>query len=210
MRVSGLDVDTRTTLGMETIMRINGLVLGLLLTLGLAACGSADKGDGVATAGGAVTTTASAAGQVFDEEQYLKFAQCMRDNGIGVADPEGGQPPKKLIPEGVTVSKEKIDAAQEKCKEFAPSPGEQKGGSTDPQQQEQLRLMAQCMRDNGFPDFPDPTDGRLAFEEGSGIDPTDPKFKAAEQACNEFAPTGPDGKPQQPGQGGPIGQKGGN
>jgi hypothetical protein len=183
-----------------------GLVLGLLLTLGVAGCGSAGNSDKVATAGGA--TASSTANQVSDLDKYLKFAQCMRDNGIDVADPEDGKPPKQLIPEGVTVSKEKIDAAQEKCKEFAPSPGD-RGGGVDAQQQEQLRQMAQCMRENGVPNFPDPTEKGITIEEGSGIDPKDPKFKAAEQTCSKFTPVGPDGKTPQPGQG-PAVKGGGN
>jgi hypothetical protein len=183
---------------MEMFMRTKfGFVLGLLLTVGLTACGNADNGDGVATAGGA--STSSAASEMTEQDKYLKFAQCMRDNGIDVADPEDGRPPKRLIPEGVTAAEEKIEAAMEKCEEFAPSPGMQAGGQLDAQQQEQLRLMAQCMRDNGVPDFPDPTDKGLTIEEGSGIDPTDPKFEEAEQKCSQYSPVAPDAQKAEPG-----------
>ena len=51
--------------------------------------------------------------------------------------------------------------------------------------------MARCMRENGF-DFPDPQFGtggeiRQKIERGSGIDPEDPRFQQAMQACGKHA-----------------------
>jgi hypothetical protein len=43
------------------------------------------------------------------------------------------------------------------------------------------------MRANGVPNFPDPqTDGGMAFEEGSGIDPESQQFKDADSTCKQF------------------------
>jgi hypothetical protein len=53
----------------------------------------------------------------------------------------------------------KIDAAQEACREFAPFGGDGTAPAPDPEMEENMRKFAQCMRDNGVPDFPDP-DGR--------------------------------------------------
>jgi hypothetical protein len=51
------------------------------------------------------------------------------------------------------------------------------------------RAYAQCMRDNGVPDFPDPDlDGRLR---GPGHEQQDnPKFRAAQEKCRDLAPGG--------------------
>jgi hypothetical protein len=54
--------------------------------------------------------------------------------------------------------------------------------------QEQAREFAQCMRDNGVPEFPDPdADGR--FSEGEH-DPDDPALRAAQEKCRDLAPGG--------------------
>jgi hypothetical protein len=67
------------------------------------------------------------------------------------------------------------------------SPSNQPAPATDPQQA--ALAFAQCMRDNGLPDFPDPDpDGRftgLSHEQQS-----DPKYDAALEACRSLAPGG--------------------
>ncbi|TYB66786.1 hypothetical protein FXF51_16990 [Nonomuraea sp. PA05] len=50
-------------------------------------------------------------------DQMVKFAQCMRDQGIDMADPKPGQP-LRLDFRGVP--KQKMEAAQKACQEFAP------------------------------------------------------------------------------------------
>jgi hypothetical protein len=54
--------------------------------------------------------------------------------------------------------------------------------------QEQARKFAQCIRDNGVPDFPDP-DPNGRFSEG-GHDPDDPTLRAAQEKCRDLAPGG--------------------
>lgn len=50
------------------------------------------------------------------------------------------------------------------------------------------RLYAQCMRDNGVPDFPDPNaDGSFALDHDK-FDQDDPKFRAALEKCRDLAP----------------------
>jgi hypothetical protein len=159
-----------------------GLALGLLLALGVAGCGGADGDGGVATAGGGNATSSANAAQLSDEERTLKFAQCMREHGIDLADPQDGKLP--AIPEGL--DPKKVDAAQQQCKQYLPNGGEQQ--KVDPQRLEQLRKVSQCMRENGFPSFPDPTENGLHFDAKSGIDPQDPKFQAAQKACDKYAP----------------------
>ena len=103
------------------------LVLGLLVVLGVTGCGpELAGGDGVATAGrsGAPSSSASAGAQN-DQEQMLKFARCMRDNGVPeYPDPkfDDGGGVSLNLPEGV--DRTKVEAAQEKCKQLLPNGGE--------------------------------------------------------------------------------------
>lgn len=171
-----------------------GFVLGLLLALGLAGCGAADGNEGVATAGSPGATSSAQADQASDLGDGVKFAQCMRENGIDMPDPEqnegGGF--DLSMPEGT--SREKADAAQEKCKQFLPNGGEQE--KMDPERLEQLRKFAKCMRENGLPEFPDPTEYGIQIDgNNSDLDPNSPTFKAAEKACAQYQPAPPSGEP---------------
>ena len=58
-------------------------------------------------------------------------------------------------------------------------------------QSEQLRL-AQCMRSNGVPAFPDPSanGGQLQNIARAGLDTHSPTYQAALQACRKFTPAG--------------------
>jgi hypothetical protein len=49
---------------------------------------------------------------------------------------------------------------------------------------------AQCMRDNGVLNFPDPGPEGIMLTRGSGISMTDPKYQAAVEACRELRPAG--------------------
>jgi hypothetical protein len=165
------------------------LALGLLIAAAAAGCGPAPAGDKVASAGGAPTASASAAA-VEDEDAPLKFSQCMRDQGITwFPDPKpagGGLAIK--IPEGT--DKAKMDAAMAACKKYMPDGGER--GPVDPKQLEQARQMAQCMRDNGVPNFPDPdADGNMRLDgDKIGMGPGDPTFDKADEACSKYRPQG--------------------
>jgi hypothetical protein len=57
---------------------------------------------------------------------------------------------------------------------------------------------ARCMRQHGI-DLPDPTfdaQGHMAIQNPPGVGPDDPKFKAAQQACQKYLPNG--GQPTKP------------
>jgi hypothetical protein len=54
--------------------------------------------------------------------------------------------------------------------------------------QEQALQFAQCIRENGVPDFPDP-DASGRFSEGDH-DPDDPALRAAQEKCRDLAPGG--------------------
>jgi hypothetical protein len=88
-------------------------------------------------------------------------------------------------PEGVGPDDPKFQAARQACRQYRENGGEAQRPS--PQQQQQMLAFARCMRQHGV-DMPDPTpDGSLP-DRGSGLNPDDPRFKAAERACPGFRP----------------------
>jgi hypothetical protein len=123
--------------------------LALVALIG-AGCGgsSSSGGDG----------NASAANQ----EKAVKFAQCMRENGVSqFPDPDASGNltidavvnGSSIDPDGPTWN-HAIDA----CKDLQPPgfTGEERSSS----QQEAALQFAQCIRENGVPDFPDPSPGQ--------------------------------------------------
>ena len=126
------------------------LPLAALATLALigAGCGGEDDSGGNATA----ATQAKA----------VKFAQCMRENGVSqFPDPDasGGLTADGVLngsgidPDG-PVWNQAIDA----CKDLQP-PGFTGEPRSSDEQDAALRF-AQCIRDNGVADFPDPAAGQ--------------------------------------------------
>jgi hypothetical protein len=180
-----------------------GLVPGLLLVLALAvaACGGGNS-DGVASLGGddKPTATTSPGGSGDVKQRALAYARCMRQQGIDMPDPKFDAQGRmaQQLPPGVGPDDPKFKAADQACKQYAPNGGEPP--KLNPQQQQQLLAHARCMRRHGI-NLPDPKpDGRV---DAPGIDPDDPRFEEAEQACQQYAPTGGGGRvdsgPQGPG-----------
>src|SRR6266511_2830605 len=143
------------------------LVATLAITLALAACaGADDKTGGVASLSGSgqPTATTNAGGSTDPKQAALEFAKCMRQHGIDMPDP-------------------KFDAAQQACQKFLPNGGQFK--KPDAQELQKMVQFARCMRQHGI-DVPDPgANGGIRIQ-GSG--PDDPKFKAAQQACEHYLP----------------------
>jgi hypothetical protein len=181
-----------------------GLALAALLAAVLAACGGTSSGPQVATAtggGGSTSTSPTARPTSTGGADAFKFAQCMRDNGIeDFPDPKpgggaAGGPGAIRAPEGE--AKAKLDAATEKCRRYLPNGGE--APRSNPQQVEQMRKFAQCMRANGIEEFPDPkAQGGMGLP--PGVDPQSEQFKAAEKTCQEHMPRPTN--PARPGGGG--------
>ena len=66
------------------------------------------------------------------------------------------------------------------------------GGTSAVTPEDRTLAYAQCMRDNGVPEFPDPgPDGGLRI--GSEVDPNSAAFQNAQQACQDLAPQGAGG-----------------
>ena len=176
--------------------------VGLLaLTLAVAACGGGGKSNGVASLSGAdkPTATTNASGSQDERQAALNFARCMRQHGIDMPDPKfdanGGitqeGPPKGSGGKGP--DDPTFKAAQQACQKFLPNGGA--GKQPNAQQLQQMVQFARCMRQHGIdvPD-PNPNGGGIVVRSGSGgngrngPNPDDPKFKAAQQACQKFLP----------------------
>jgi hypothetical protein len=165
----------------------------LVLALTAAGCAApgtgGDGGDGVATVGGTASPSASAspdgAAGLDQQEKALKFAQCMREHGVDMPDPQFENGRIKVQIGGGPGDEETIEAAQEACREYAPMGGPD--GKPDPQMQETMRKMAQCMREHGVEDFPDPqADGGVRIDGNIG---DDPDFPQAQKVCeDQFLP----------------------
>jgi hypothetical protein len=125
----------------------------------------------------------------------VKFAQCMRANGVSAfPDPDAsGQLTIDGIANGSSVDPRSAAFTQaiSACKDLEP-PGFM-GHARSAQQQQAALKFAQCMRNNGVPDFPDPTaDGPLIdtnrIPSMAGKDPrSDPGLQAAMQKCGGLA-----------------------
>jgi hypothetical protein len=129
--------------------------LAALATLALivAGCGNGSVGAGTSTAAGGGSGTTSI------HEKAVKFAECMRNNGVG-AFPDPGASGSFTIDGVVNGSSLDPNSAAWKnaigaCKNLEP-PGFT-GARVTPQQRTARLQFAQCIRDNGVPDFPDPT-----------------------------------------------------
>jgi hypothetical protein len=176
-----------------------GLLLGLLLALPLAiaACGgSGGKGNGVASLDGDQATTSTRAAGGDNKQRALTYARCLRQHGINMPDPTFDAQGRMAMqmPAGVGPDDPKFKAADQACKQYAPSGEPDK---PDPQTQQQMVAYARCMRQHGI-DIPDPKPGGGIDANGeAGVDPNSPKFKAADQACQQYAPKGTDEKQTQ-------------
>ncbi|MFI6741094.1 hypothetical protein ACIBI9_49940 [Nonomuraea sp. NPDC050451] len=165
-------------------MNVRLLLVAVPLTLALAACGgTAPKDDGVASADGGTSSarpTASPSASMDPEEAQLKFAQCMREHGIDVPDPQNGQI-RVEVPKGV--SRDKMDKAQKACQPIMDAVVRDHAPSQ--QDYDQMVKFAQCMRRQGV-DVPDPKPGeglRIELRNGSKQ-----KIEAAHKACEQYAP----------------------
>jgi hypothetical protein len=174
--------------------RLAGLVAMLALALAVAACGGGGKANGVASLSGANKPTATTtAGSSHDDRQAaLAFARCMRQHGIDMPDPQfnGNGITQKFTgrPGSKGPDDPKFKAAQQACQKYLPNGGQPP--KPNPQQQQQMLQFARCMRQHGI-DVPDPKPGGGIDLGGGGpgtAKPDDPRFKAAQQACNQYLP----------------------
>ncbi len=148
---------------MNMPLRLLAVVTVLSASMIGAGCGSnATSGSGAesgsATSASATGSTVDAAGtqKLTASEKAVKFAACMRENGVGdFPDPTD----KNADNYGVSVSKAVFVGAADACKALKP-PGALSSKYT-PRQLSAAVRFAQCMREKGgVKDFPDPVNGK--------------------------------------------------
>jgi hypothetical protein len=118
-----------------------------------AGCSDASSETGTGSSGGNKNGT--------NHEKAVKFAKCMRDNGVREFPdpPPSGELTIDAIANGSSLdtSTAAFKQAISACKDLEPSGFT--GHKRSAQQQENALEFAQCIRDNGVKDFPDPTPG---------------------------------------------------
>ena len=151
----------------------------------ISACGSSAP---TPSGSGANNTAANA-------QKAVKFAECMRSNGVSEFPDPGAS--GKLTIDGV-VNGSSLDPsapafkqAISACKDLEPAGF--MGQKATPQQMNARLKFAQCMRDTGVKDFPDPTPNGPLIDTNripslAGKDPrSDPGLNASMHKCRAFA-----------------------
>jgi hypothetical protein len=175
---------------MRTVRAVALCLAGVLLLTG--ACAKRYDGPEVASLKAnpanipAAAATPSATAAVADRtDQLRQFAQCMRDRGVDVKDPQPGAALGGIagMGDGIDRNDPHVIQAFQQCQSKLPNGGQPP--RLNPQQVEIFRQFAQCMRDHGI-DLPDPTaDGGLQAPAGGlGVLQT-PAFQAALVACRD-------------------------
>jgi len=152
-------------------------------------------GGGGAPSGGGVSATLRLGGSY---TQDLKFAECLRSHGLpDFPDPSSNGTFHITSSSGAVPGSPQFEAAQKACRKFTPN------GGAPPSPAQQARMLAQslqyaeCMRSHGITDFPDPqsSNGRVGFSitasPGSDLNPNNPRFQAAQTACEKLLPGPP-------------------
>jgi len=190
---------------------IRFLLLAVPLVLALAACSASAATDGggvlslpsdAAGANGADATpdvgdgaSPSPSASIDPRDAMLAFARCMREHGVDMPDPQPGQGGGFTITVGGPNDPDAgpFAEADEACRDLLGKPGD---GFTDsmqltPEDQQKFLDYAECMRDHGI-DFPDPApvsgNGDGVRVGAVAIDPSDPAWAEATEACKDLLP----------------------
>jgi hypothetical protein len=172
-------------------LRHAAVTAGVVIAAGLlvAACGSSPSGPGVASAGPSAGHGKTASGGS-SKASPLAYSRCMRAHGIkDFPDPNSsggiaiqGHPGDDLDPNGA-----RFRAADQACKLLLPAPPT--SGAGQAKAAAAMLRYARCMRAHGIADFPDPKgNGELALngKPGGDLDPNNPQFKSANNACKSL------------------------
>jgi hypothetical protein len=155
------------------------------LTPALAIAALVAAGCGGSSSAGSSTKTTS------QDAARVKFAQCMRDNGINIPDNPGQNGGLRALQ---NVDQSKLQAAQKACQKYRLAAV---GNLTQAQQQEFRDAFAKfssCMRQHGV-ELPNPGAGGGPPAGGNQINRNDPKVQAARKACQDKLPQrGPSGQ----------------
>ncbi len=161
----------------------------LVCSVAVAACG----------AGASSYSASGSAGSSANNSAFVKFAECMRSNGVpNLPDPTGGGGIQIPSNSGIDPQSPAFQAARAKCSKLLPRGGPPTG---PPSAQAKLAMLkiSECMRSHGVTDFPDPTTklpsspagyGQVTDRDGvvlaipSTINVRSPAYQQAAAACN--------------------------
>ena len=196
---------------MKTMTRRFAFFAVALFVIAASCGGDDDASEGVASLSGATDDEVVAIPQpeeelveVTQEEALLALTACMRENGVEIEDPTLDADGNVVFsfrrgagPQDEGFDREAARAARDACSELLEGVtlGFRDGDQTD--FQDDLFEYAACMRDNGY-EMDDPDFGN--FQPGGGgqgepggfrgpfgeIDPDDPDFIAANEACSDI------------------------
>ena len=160
-------------------MRFHLTAVLAVAALSVAACGRDD--DAGAAADGAPDRST--------RQAMADFAECMRENGIDFPDPgTGGDRAVRIDGDP-----EELREAEEACAELREKIEPPDLSDEQMAEFKQAALAhARCMREQGV-DFPDPqfdADGgaTIKLAPGGEVDPDDPDFQKAQEACGDELP----------------------
>ena len=176
-------------------------LLAVAAGLTLTACSTSTDGTQVASLQGAGTSTADSAGtSASTEAELLAYVQCIRDQGVDIADPTvdadgnltlgGGGPGSGSGTGTPTIDHDALLAAQDVCGEV-PTGAFGSAIRDTTEFQDAALAFVQCMRDEGI-DVADPDFSTTSGPGGGGmlgdVDRTDPAVIAALETCqSDFA-----------------------
>ncbi|MBN3454957.1 hypothetical protein JNN96_13105 [Mycobacterium sp. DSM 3803] len=135
-----------------------------------------------------VAIAAQALAEPDSQERAVKYSECMRANGV--ADFPNPNADGQFPYGGVSVSKATWQNAVGACANLQP-PGWSTDAGRTPAQQDAALKFAQCVREHGVPDFPDPataTDPLIDTSKmrGDVSASSIPELKPAVAACHDF------------------------
>ena len=135
------------------------------------------------------------------EDAFLALAQCLRDEGLEVEDPDssggggGGGPGGILRGTGIDRSDPDVQAAFEECGSLLDGIRPEFDPEQQAERQDARLAFARCLRDQGL-DVADPDGsggagpggGGGGIFRGAGLDPSDPDVQAAIEQCRDEVP----------------------
>jgi hypothetical protein len=172
-------------------MRLHRFLTPALAVVLLGGCGLVAGCGGGRSAASAPSPSAATDAQILAVGR--EYAQCLRTHGIAdfpdpvVADGRlgwrttGGTNPKQLLDN----NKPARDACGPILDRLPPSAN--KRPSYSPEEMRDLLHYAQCMRQHGYPDWPDPqADGTFQLPASVKAEGKSPRRIAAGQACDQY------------------------
>ncbi|HEY1835037.1 MAG TPA: hypothetical protein VGG08_11405 [Solirubrobacteraceae bacterium] len=166
------------------------VLIALLASLLLAACGSSSSGSKASSASASASSGTTSRTRAPGAGRFKAVRECLQKQGITLPSPQRGQPPAggsgsergSRLPKGVT--RTQFEAALKKCGGFgAGGHALPFGRANNAKLRTALASFATCLRKNGV-DVPAPnTSGKGPIFSTKGLDTSSPTFIKARKLC---------------------------